>query len=68
MKEVQEQSHVYINTTERMTKKGLKFLSDLEPRSFMVEKLEYWIDKNSMTYILEVLKNGSVTVYKEFKI
>jgi hypothetical protein len=68
MKEVQEVSLVYQNTTKRMKDKGLKFLSDLEPKSFMVERIEYWTDKNSMTYVLELLKNGSVTVYKEFKI
>ena len=68
MKQLQEPSVVYINTTKRMMEKGFKQISEIQPKSFIIERLEYWIDKFLNTYILELSKNGSVTIYKETKI
>ena len=68
MNTIAEISVVYKNTKERMEKKGFKFLSDLEPRSFLIERFEFWIDKFGTQYILELQKNGAVFIYKETKI
>jgi hypothetical protein len=51
-----------------MMEKGFKQISEIQPKSFIIERLEYWIDKFLNTYILELSKNGSVTIYKETKI
>ena len=68
MNTVAEISAVYKNTKVRMEKKGFKFLSDLEPRSFLIERIEFWIDKFGNQYVLELQKNGAVFTYKETKI
>lgn len=68
MNTIAEISVVYKNTKERMEKKGFKFLSDIEPRSFLIERFEFWIDKFGIQYVLELQKNGAVFIYKETKI
>lgn len=68
MEKVKVQSVVYTNTIQRMKEKGFKKLSEVETNSFIVDRIEFWINSHSIPHIVEVYKSGGLTVYKECKI
>lgn len=65
---IKNESKVYQNTVTRMKAKGMKQLSVLTIKSFLIERFEFWADKHGITFILEVRKDGSVTSYKETRV